>query len=153
MDHRSIVDLCCVMGWPLLKHLHPPHHQSDMLGKQSEPLLAELTVEFMAYLRGALVHQMKQGMRLSNPCCRFRQAPEDRVIVDGVESVYWSAYRRRYLARHRDPDSSKVRTTYAKTLDEAVEFARSGIKATTKQQDGEHSEGDDCINDDENNHD
>lgn len=117
-----------------------------MLGKATEPLLAELTGEFLTYLRGALVHQMKQGMRLSAPSCRFRQAPEDRVIVDGVDNVFWSAFRGRYIVRRRDSDSSRVKSFHTKSLDDAVEFARTGIKPIAKQQDGEHSVGDDDLN-------
>ena len=130
---------------PLCKNTCFPHRQSDMLGKPSEPLLAELTVETLTYLRGVLVHQMKQGIRLSMPDCRHRQAPDDRLIIHGVDNVYWSASRKKYLARARDAESSKVKQCFIKSLDDALEFARSGTKSSTQQhrgEDSEHSEQD-----------
>jgi hypothetical protein len=78
-------------------------------------------------MRGALTHQMSEGeKKRQHP--RLDQAPADRVEIRHVPGVHWSYRRSRFAARFYDAASSKYFYHGAKTLDEARQFSRTGVK-------------------------
>jgi hypothetical protein len=99
---------------------------------------AELTDASLCYMRGAFAHQMSEGSKKrQHP--RLDQAPSDRVDIRDVPGVHWSCQRNRFAARFYDEASSKYSYHSAKTLDDARQFSRTGVKP------GGEVEGDDLI--------
>ncbi len=111
-------------------------------GSPAEPLWIELTNETLAYLRSAMVYQMQQGVKKRSHA-RSATNASDQVQLSDVQSVSWSYSRKRYRAVHVNPDSGKTKTHYAKSLDAAISFVETGIKASTTiaDDDGADDEG------------
>ena len=110
----------------------------NIKGKPTQAVCAELTDANLCYLRGVLTHQMSEGeKKRQHP--RLDQAPADRVEVSHVPGVHWSYRRNRFAARFYDAASSKYSYHFAKTLDAARQFSRTGARGEV--------DGDDLIDD------
>ena len=110
----------------------------NIKGKPTEAVCAELTDANLCYMRGAFIHQMSQGVKKrQHP--RLDQSPGDRVEIPHVPGVHWSYRRNRFAARFYDAASSKYSYHFAKTLDAAMQFSRTGARGEV--------EGDDLIDD------
>ena len=97
---------------------------SNIAGKPSEPLHVELTDEVLTYLRGVMLQQMSEQVKLrSHP----RASHVEHVDLSDVPGVSWSSARTRYRAVHIDGKGAQT-THYTKNLDEAIKFTKDGIK-------------------------
>ena len=102
---------------------------SNIAGQPSEPLHVELTDEVLTYLRGVMLQQMSEQVKLrSHP----RASHVEHVDLSDVPGVSWSSARTRYRAVHIDGKGAQT-THYTKNLDEAIKFTKDGIKNKKKQ--------------------
>ena len=102
---------------------------SNIAGKPSEPLHVELTDEVLTYIRGVMLQQMSEQVKLrSHP----RASHVDKVDLSDVSGVSWSYSRSRYRAVHIDGGGAAT-THFAKNLEEAIKFTKDGVSNKKKQ--------------------
>ncbi len=101
----------------------------NIAGKPSEPLHVELTDEVLTYIRGVMLQQMSEQVKLrSHP----RASQVEHVDLSDVPGVSWSSSRSRYRAVHIDGGGA-LTTLYTKNLEEAIKFTKDGVKNTKKK--------------------
>ena len=122
----------------------------NIAGKPSEPLHVELTDEVLTYIRGVMLQQMSEQVKLrSHP----RASHVDQVDLSDVSGVSWSYSRSRYRAVHIDAKGASSQH-FAKTLEEAIKFTKDGVSKKRKQVSDMDGDGDgtgdhDAVSDDD----
>ncbi len=110
----------------------------NIAGKPSEPLHVELTDEVLTYIRGVMLQQMSEQVKLrSHP----RASHVDQVDLSDVSGVSWSYSRSRYRAVHIDVKGAATQH-FAKTLEEAIKFTKDGVSKKRKQISSMDGDGD-----------
>ena len=123
----------------------------NIAGKPSEPLHVELNDEVLTYIRGVMLQQMSEQVKLrSHP----RASQVDRVDLSDVPGVSWSSPRSRYRAVHIDGGGAAT-THFAKNLEEAIKFAKDGVSNKKRQigdidGDGDAPDDHDAVSDGDN---
>ena len=96
----------------------------NIAGKPSETLHVELTDEVLTYIRGVMLHQMSEQLKLrSHP----RESHEHQVDLSDVPGVCWSIRKAKYRAVHRD-EAGTPTEHFTKNLEYAIKFTKTGVK-------------------------